>query len=316
LPSLVADVGGTHARFALVDRGSGALYDIRTLVNAEHESLEAAVRSFLAAVGTEEISAAAIAMAGPVHSEGAQLTNGAWGFRRDALSRRLGVRFLSVLNDFEALALSLPEIPAAGLEQIGGGPPKDKGVKIVLGPGTGFGGSVLVAGSSPFVLSGEPGHASLPVRSRTEAEVAHLLADPDGHVSVENAVSGPGLLATYKACATLSGRVAPLASAADVADAARHGEDASALQAVDLFLTWLGRVAGNAAMQLRAEGGIYIGGGIAPKLLDLMRDGRFRGAFESMGRMAGLIRPIPVYVIVADAPALLGCAARLRASDP
>ncbi len=310
--SLVADIGGTHARFALVRPGSGALDHIRTIENAAFDSLEAAVRAYLGDSGSPEIDAAAIAMAGPVYADGAQLTNGAWGFKTAKLRRRLDLPALTVLNDYEALALSLPEIDASGLVQIGGTTPKPGSVRIVLGPGTGFGGAALVPSSPPIVLPGEPGHTSLPVRSPAEAEVAARLADADGHVPVENAVSGPGLLATYKACAEIAGATARAASAAAIVEAARDKRDPSAVQAVDLFLTWLGRTAGNAAMQLRAEGGVYIGGGIAPKMLDFMQDGRFRRSFENMGRMAELTRPIPTYVITAGAPALLGCAARLR----
>lgn len=311
--ALVADIGGTHARFALVDRRGGELRHVRTLMNADHASFEAAARAYLADAGAGAIEDAAIAMAGPVYADGAQLTNGAWGFKTAQLQRRLGLAALTVLNDYEALALSLPEINASGLVQIGGTVPKPGGVKIVLGPGTGFGGAVLVPGSPSIVLPGEPGHTSLPIRSSAEADVAARLADADGHVPVENAVSGPGLLAIYEACAEIAGVPAHAASAAEIVEAARRGRDPSAAHAVDHFLTWLGRTAGNAAMQLRAEGGIYIGGGIAPKMLDLIGDGRFRRAFETMGRMAELTRSIPVYVITTEAPALLGCAARLRA---
>jgi glucokinase len=311
--ALVADIGGTHARFAMADLDGGALRDIRTLVNSEHATLEAAIRNYCVQVG-ETSAVAAVAMAGPVRADGAQLTNGAWGFETAALRRRLGLEALYVLNDFEALALSLPELQAGDVVQIGDQAPMPDGIKIVLGPGTGFGGAVLLPGTPARVLPGEPGHASLPVRTPAEAVVAIRLADPGGHVPVENAVSGPGLLATYRACAALAGRAAPLTSAAEIAEAARRGDEPSAIEAVDLFLVWLGRAAGNIAMQLRADGGIYIGGGIAPKLLDLLSDGRFRSSFEGMGRMAGLIRTIPVYVITAEAPALLGCAARLRSA--
>ncbi len=310
---LVADVGGTHARFAVVRSGSGGLEKVRTLENAGYASLEAAIRNYLGETSAPSIDAAAIAMAGPVNADGAQLTNGAWGFKTAELQSRLGLAALTLLNDYEALALSLPEIDASGLVQIGGTAPKPGAVKIVLGPGTGFGGAVLVPGTPPVVLPGEPGHTSLPIRSSAEAGIAARIADADGHTPVENAVSGPGLLATYKACAEIAGATAHATSAAGIVEAARRASDPAAIEAVDHFITWLGRTAGNTAMQLRAEGGVYIGGGIAPKMLDLLQDGRFRQAFENMGRMAELIRPIPVYVITAEAPALLGCAARLRA---
>jgi glucokinase len=308
---LVADIGGTHARFAVV-RSGRALEKVRTLEGAAYASLEAAIRDYTSKASVPSVDAAAIAMAGPVFADGAQLTNGAWGFKITELKRQLGLAALTVLNDYEALALSLPEIDASDLIQIGGTAPKPGAVKVVLGPGTGFGGAVLVPGPPVVVLPGEPGHTSLPIRTSSEAEVAARIADSDGHTPVENAASGPGLLATYRACAEIAGARAAALSAAEVVEAARNGRDPPATRAVDHFLTWLGRTAGNVAMQLRAEGGVYIGGGIAPKMLDFMQDGRFRRAFENMGRMADLVRPIPVYVITAEAPALLGCAARLR----
>lgn len=310
--ALVADIGGTHARFAVMRSCSDGPEKIRTLAIADYATIEAAVWDYLMETGAGSIDAAAIAMAGPVYADGAQLTNGAWGFKTAELQRSLGLPALHLLNDFEALALSLPELQMSDLVQIGGDAPKPGAVRIVLGPGTGFGGAALIDDTPPRVLPGEPGHTSLPVRSSAEAAIAEKLADPDGHVPVENAISGPGLIATYRAAAEADGARAPAATAAAIVAAARDGRDTAAVQALDLFLTWLGRVAGNAAMQLRAEGGVYIGGGIAPKMLDLLQDGRFRQSFESMGRMAELIRPIPVYVITAEAPALLGCAARLR----
>lgn len=308
---LVADVGGTHARFAVVRPGSNGLEEVRTLDVADYPSLEAAVGDYRIQTSAPHIDAAAIAMAGPVHADGAHLTNGAWGFKTAELARSLNLR-IHLLNDFEALALSLPELATGDVVRIGDGAPKPGAVRIVLGPGTGFGGAALIDGSPPRVLPGEPGHALLPIRTAAEAEIAARIADPDGHVPVENAVSGPGILATYRACAAIRGVAAPLTSAAGIVEAARNAADPSAVETIDYVITWLGRTAGNLAMQLRAEGGVYIGGGIAPKMLDLLTGGRFRSAFEEMGRLAEIVRPIPVYVITADAPALLGCAARLR----
>ena len=162
--ALVADIGGTHARFALTDRDGGALREVRTLLNAEHATIEGAVRSYLTGAGEHAISTAALAIAGPVHADGARLTNGAWGFRTAELQRGLGLGSLHVLNDYEALALSLLELRPKDLVRLGGGVPNPTGVKLVMGPGTGFGGAALVPGSPPAVLSGEPGHTSLPVR--------------------------------------------------------------------------------------------------------------------------------------------------------
>lgn len=311
---LVADIGGTHARFALV-RGDGSLDAARTVHVAEHTCLQAALMCYLAEAGAAPIAAAAIAMAGPVLSDGAELTNGAWAFKTAALSRALKLDRLLVLNDFEALALSLPMLREADVVQIGGGAPKMDAPKVVLGPGTGFGGAVLLSGSR--VLPTEIGHTTLPVMGAEEARIADGLADADGHIPVENAVSGPGLVALYRQCARL-GQVTPaLGTAAEIVEAARQRRDPAAARAVDLFIAWLGRVAGNAALLYRADGGVYIGGGIAPKMLDLLSDGRLRHAFDRKGRLASLVTGIPLCIITAQAPGLVGAAAHLhRALGP
>ena len=192
--ALVADIGGTHARFGLADLVGGAIRDRMTLVNAEHDGLEAAIASYLERSGaTGRIESAAIAVAGPVHDDRAQLTNGAWGFRTQELKASLGLTALHLLNDFQALALSLPDLAMGDLVRIGGGEGNPAGVRVVMGPGTGFGGAVLVPGQVARVIPGEIGHTSLPTRGPEEAEIAAGLADADGHIPVENALSGPGL---------------------------------------------------------------------------------------------------------------------------
>ncbi|MEZ5923436.1 MAG: glucokinase [Hyphomicrobiaceae bacterium] len=314
--ALVADIGGTHARFALADPASGRLSAPQTFDTGAFATIEAAIRSYLVIAREPEIGAAAIAMAGPVEAGHVTLTNGRWSFKPETLQQALGLARLAVLNDFEALALSLPEIDTADLVQLGGRPARPDGVRIVLGPGTGFGGATLVPGRPPRVLPGEIGHISLPIRGLEEARIAEGLADADGHIPVENAISGPGLAAIYRQCTKRAPRAGGAPEPADIVERARTGADPIAVESVGHFITWLGRVAGNAAMLLRADGGIYIGGGIAPRMLDLLADGRFRHAFESMGRMSGLVRPIPVFVITAEAPALLGAAARLRSAMP
>lgn len=306
---LVAEIGGTNARFALVRR-DGTLDAVRTLLVTGHPSLQSAISAYLADTGSAPITAAAIAMAGPVLADGAELTNGAWAFKTAALSRDLNLDRLLVLNDFEALALALPHLGTRDLVQIGGGTLVADAPKVVLGPGTGFGGAVLLAGSR--VLPSEIGHTTLPIMDEDEARIAKGLADADGHIPVENAVSGPGLVALYRECARHGATTPVLGSAAEIVAAARTITYPAAVRAVDLFVTWLGRAAGNAALLYLADGGVYIGGGMAPKMRDLLCDGRLRDAFDRKGRMASLVTGVPLYVITAEAPGLLGAAAHLQ----
>lgn len=308
---LVADIGGTNARFARVGR-DGSLEDVRSLRVAGHASPQAAIAAYLEATGSAPLTAAAIAVAGPVLADGAALTNGTWAFKTASLSRELGLEHVFVLNDFEALALCLPQLGAHDVMQIGGGLPAMEAPKVVLGPGTGFGGAALLPAPSFRVLSSEIGHTSLPTMGEDEGRVAEALADSDGHIPVENAVSGPGLIALYRHYARLEQNAPALDDPASIVEAARYHQQPAAGRAVALFITWLGRVASNAALLYRADGGVYIGGGIAPKMRDLLADGRLRHAFDSKGRMSSLVTGVPLYVITADEPGLRGAAAHLH----
>jgi glucokinase len=310
--ALVADIGGTNARLAIADLDTLDLVNPVSLRRDGFPSLHAVAESYLEGVA-ERPRAAAIAVAGPVVGETVRLTNSPWSFRRDELRAALGLSELLVLNDFEALAHALPHLGPSDLRQIGGGAPAERAPKVVVGPGTGLGVAGLVWSPSGWVaVASEGGHASLPVKDAREFAMLERLIQGRERLSVEGVVSGPGLAETYRVLADLAGRPVAPVEAPEVVQRALGADDAIAKEALERFAVWLGRFAGDAALFFGARGGVYIGGGIAPKMVDALSAGAFRDAFEEKGRMTGYLAPIPVYVImIGTRAALKGSAAAL-----
>ncbi|HET9536392.1 MAG TPA: glucokinase [Mesorhizobium sp.] len=254
--------------------------------------------------------AASLAVAAPICGGAIALTNSHWSFRPSELCQSLEFEAVRVLNDFEALALSLPTLGPADVHKIGGLAPEQYATKIVLGPGTGLGVAGLVwSGERWVAVAGEGGHMSF--GAPEELTLLQGLADAGGHLSAEQAISGPGLAAIYRAMVKSKNRT--LSEPIDVVASALAG-DAVAGHALGLFTAWLGRFAGNIALAFGARGGVYIGGGIAPKITAALSAGSFRAAFEQKGRMSDYLAPIPIYVILAEFATLKGAASALRGS--
>lgn len=313
-PRLLGDVGGTNARFALQRAPGASLTDIRTLPAKDHPTLEAAMRHYLvlSAASPAEV---AIGIANPVVGDWVQMTNHHWAFSIDAMRQALGLRRFVVVNDFTALALSLPSLRAHEWRQIGGQAPRARAPMGLVGPGTGLGVSgLLPAGESGWVpLAGEGGHVTLSPTTPREWAVVAWLQERFGHASAERAVSGQGLENVYQALCALDGVPdAPVLTAAQVSQRGLCGEDARCTEALHLFCAWLGSVAGDLALTLGATGGVYIGGGIAPRLGAFLEASMLRERFEAKGRFRSLLAQIPLLLIDATtSPALLGAARAL-----
>ena len=313
---LLGDVGGTNARFAWQDGDGAPLRDIVSVPTAAHPTLAAALTDYLRTLGRPAPPACAIGIANPITGDQVQMTNSHWSFSIEAVRRELGFERLVVINDFTALALALPDLPAGDLRQLGGGAAVAGAPLALIGPGTGLGVSGLLPGPAPgrwVALQGEGGHVTLAAGNAREAAVLQQLRERFGHASAERAVSGQGLEALHAALTALAGDLgaAPLA-AEEISRRALAGADAACVEALDLFCAFLGNVAGNLALTLGARGGVYIGGGIVPRLGDAFMRSRFRACFEAKGRLRAYLEPIPVYVIhAAVSPALLGAARAL-----
>ena len=312
-PRLVADVGGTNARFGWIAHAGAPIEGVRTLPCAEYTTLADAVRAYLAGSGCGQPGSMAMGLANPVTGDEVRMTNHHWGFSIAALQAELGLQRLVVINDFTALALSLPSLQPHELRQVGGGSARANAAMALIGPGTGLGVSGLVpAGTQWVALAGEGGHVTLPATTTREAALIALLAQRYGHASAERAICGAGLVALYDAVCTLDGVTPEALSPADVSSRALAGSCGRCTEAVAHFCALLGSVAGNLALTLGALGGVYIGGGIVPRLGDLFDRSDFRQRFEAKGRFQAYLAQMPVFVIDASvSPALLGVARAL-----
>ena len=313
-PRLLGDVGGTNARFAWQSGPGEVPTDIDTLAAGSYAGLLEAIRDYLGRHGKQVPAACAIGIANPVVGDHVQMTNRHWSFSVSGLRRELGVQRLLVINDFAALALALPDLQPSDLRQVGGGQPAAGEPLGLVGPGTGLGVSGLLPcgrGQAWVPLDGEGGHVTLAATNEREDQVVAVLRRRFGHASAERAVSGQGLENIYQALCELDGQAQQPLDAPTITARALAG-DARCAEVIELFFSFLGTVAGNLALSLGARGGVFIGGGIVPRLGEAIDRSRFRHSFEHKGRMTGYLAGVPTFVIQAEvSPALAGAARAL-----
>ncbi|KJH67674.1 glucokinase [Chromobacterium violaceum] len=310
-PRLLGDVGGSNARFAL-ETAPGVIEDILTLSNERYPTLEDALRDYLAQVGARRVAHAAIGIANPLNGDLVRMTNCHWSFSIEAARRALGLSTLLLLNDFTALALALPRLPRRELAQVGGGAPRPDAPLALIGPGTGLGVSALVPHAGGWrALAGEGGHTSFAPANEREIGIWRYASARFGHVSHERLLSGSGLSLLHRALCALDGAEEAGLAPAEVSARGLSGADARCREALEIFCALLGSAAGNLALTLGARGGVYIGGGIVPRLSGFFEQSPFRRRFEDKGRMSAYLADIPVYLITSAYPALPGVAAHL-----
>ncbi|HEY3889194.1 MAG TPA: glucokinase [Caulobacteraceae bacterium] len=312
---LVGDVGGTHARFAIAET-DGKRTRIRqaaVLNAADYPTGEAALEAYLKRLKGRRPQAAVIAAAGPIQKGKVAFTNNdGWGFSERRMAKKCGFAEVRLINDFTAQALAIDRLGPRDTRRIG---PDVKGRRqataAIMGPGTGFGAAALVRdGRTQAVLTGEGGHAAFAPEDETEIEILRRLTARFGEVSVERVVSGPGLYNLYQTLAGMTGRPASLAAPDQVTHAGLAGPGL-ARDALSRFCAILGSVAGNLALAMGAQGGVYISGGIAPDIFDFLKASDFRRRFESKDRMSDYLRAIPTRVVMQPHAALIGAAALL-----
>jgi glucokinase len=315
-PRLLGDVGGTNARWAWQAGPAQPLTHVSTLAAREHASIGNCIAAYLKRHDLPRPRDVAFGIATAVTGDMVSMTNHPWSFSIDDLRRNLGAERLRVLNDFEALAHAVPVLPAADLQAVGSGVAVPGAALAVIGPGTGLGVSGLVSdGSNGWrVIAGEGGHVTLASCTPREASLLAVMRERFGHVSAERALSGPGLVNLYEAACVLDGETPATLSPAQVLSRSRPGvpeHDTQCEEAVNIFAALLGTVAGNLALTLGARGGVYIGGGIVPRLGERFASLPFRARFDDKGRFRSYLEAVPVWVITAPAPALLGAARAL-----
>lgn len=310
-PRLLADIGGTNARFAL-EPAPGAIQAVQTLACADHARFEDAARFYLAGAGAK-VRHAVIAIANPVDGDAIRMTNHHWAFSIEAARRALGLETLLVVNDFTALAMSLPALQPDDLAQVGGGAPLTGAAIGLVGAGTGLGVSGLVPSGERWIpLHSEGGHVAFSPLDEREVTVLRHAWQRYDHVSAERFVSGPGLVLIREALAMSRGMASDKdLSPSDIVTRGLSGGDALSLEAIDCFCGMLGTVAANLAVTLGARGGIYIGGGVVPRLGAYFVASPFRPRFERKGRFSEFTGRIPTWLITAPYPALQGASAIL-----
>ena len=310
---LVADIGGTNARFALVADGSSQPQQEQVMRCAEYEGLEQAIHRYLADHGNPVIREAALDVATGITGDFVQLTNGPWGFSIEGTRRALALDRLHVINDFTALARSVPTLQPHELQQVGGGKPVAGTALAVIGPGTGLGVSgLLPAGADWSALQGEGGHTAFSPTTEREIDVLRWLMQRFEHVSTERVVSGMGLENLYQALCALDHTTAQQLNPAQITEAGLAGLEVHCREALEMFCAILGAAAANLVVTLGARAGCYIGGGIVPKLGEYFARSPFRARFERKGRFSSYIAAVPTYVILAETPALRGLATLFR----
>jgi glucokinase len=305
--ALLADIGGSKSRFALAN-AAGRPERVTVIENDTVADLEAALSRYLEETGARP-RAAVLAVAGPIDGEEVALTNRAWRFRCGELAERFGFSQLRVVNDFEAIAWALPCLGTAETRPLGKSAAPRDGVKLVLGPGTGLGvAAILPVDGRWHVVASEGGHASFGPQAADEVDVFARLREECGTVSAETVLSGPGLARLARAPDPRAARQAP-----ETIVASALAREPSALTATRLFVRLLGRFAGGLALTFKAQGGVYIAGGVAGGLGPLLDEPQFRSAFEAHPPYETLLQKIPTLLVTCEEPGLIGCAALAQA---
>ncbi|MFN4328804.1 MAG: glucokinase [Limnobacter sp.] len=312
---LVGDVGGTNVRLALVNSASPALEAVEVRQCADFPSLQAAIEDYLSNRGVDRIHAACLAVACPVSDDHIQFTNNPWSFSRNALKASLNVQALHVVNDFEAMAMGMLSLAPHEVLPIRQATLQGQQPRVVIGPGTGLGFSVLVHLHGQWTaLPTEGGHVGFTPRDELEIEILKLLLERhNGRVSAERVLCGQGLVNVYDCLATLRQQAVQCRTPAEVS-AAAHAGDRLAQEALDRFCAMLGAYAGDMVLAVGAYGGVYLCGGILPRIQETLLCSRFVESFTNKGRFASLLQGVPVVLSLAEFPGLMGSAAILSQS--
>lgn len=303
---LLADIGGTYARFILA--GEQLIGSTWSTEVGSHESAIDALRTYLAFDhDAEPIGGALLAAAGPVQGGRCRLTNAAWTLDEEEIARALQLPWVRIVNDLEAVAAGLPDIDPAQTRLIGPDGALPGAPMAIVSPGTGLGIACVVVGpGGRCVITSEGGHASLASTNEYQDRLIAILRRRFGRASAERVLSGPGLVNLHQAVAELEGCDSPRLTPSDVTEAAFDGSSPACRAAIDAFCAFLGAVAGDVALTFGARGGVYIGGGIAPRFVDHLGHSSFREHFVSKGRMRSYLERIPTRVILHPNPAFVG----------
>ncbi|PCH80390.1 MAG: glucokinase [Hyphomicrobiales bacterium] len=311
-PVLIGDIGGTNARFGILSDAHAEVKSFEIAKAANYTTIIEAIEEMVLAKTALRPRTAVLAIACPIDAEIVTLTNSHWVVNPKQMMQELDLADIVLLNDFEALALSLPFMEDDDLENLSGNIPPHAGTKLVIGPGTGLGAAGLIHAADTWVpVPGEGGHISIGPVTANEISVWPFLQTPVTPISAEHLVSGAGLLRLYQAISRMHGTDVICQTPQDVTTAAIDG-NAGALEAMELFCTILGRVAGDLALVFMAKGGVYIAGGVSGHILEFLHKSMFVDAFCQKPPHVELLKAIDIVVITHPAPAFLGIASFAR----
>ncbi|MCO5063869.1 MAG: glucokinase [Rhizobiaceae bacterium] len=312
-PTLIGDIGGTNARFAVVPDAEHPTIEFPVVQTKDFETLDAAIAETVLARSPVKPRSAIIAIAGPVDGDEIKLTNCPWVVRPRSMIAELGFSDVVVLNDFEAQALAVVALGSEHLEKIGGGDAEKDAAKLVLGPGTGLGVAGLIHSAGRWIpVPGEGGHMDLGPRSPRDFQVFPFIEKLDGRISGEQILCGRGLVNLYRAIAKADGIPPAYTQPSEITLAALSKSDPVAVEALSLFTTYLGRTAGDLALVFKSQGGVFLTGGIAQKIVPALQEGAFREAFDDKAPHRGWMSEIPIHVITHPLAALQGLGAYAR----
>jgi glucokinase len=309
-PVLVGDIGGTNARFALLADASSEPQPFPIVPTSAKPTLEDAIEHALSTSGAARPRSALLAVAGPVDGDEFALTNFPWLIRPRVMIERFGLEEVVILNDFEAQALAAAALGPDHLMPIGGGRADPDASRVILGPGTGLGVAGLVRALGRWIpVAGEGGHVDVGPRTPREYEIFPHIEPIEGRISAEQILCGRGLVNLYRAVVAARGGKPALSTPPEVTAAAEARSDADAVEALDLFVTCLGRVAGDLALVFMSRGGVFITGGIGQKIAWALQRPAFRAAFEDKAPHGAHLRQMPIYVITHPLAAIAGLSA-------
>jgi glucokinase len=312
-PILIGDIGGTNARFSLLIDSNAVPKEFPIIHTAKYETIDQAIQEGVLDRTSVQPRSAILAVAGPIRGDEIPLTNCPWVVRPKDLLEHLNFEDVMIVNDFEAQALAVASLGDEDLVRIGRGEEKVGYSKVVLGPGTGLGVAGLVSAMHSWIpVPGEGGHVDLGPRTDRDLAIFPHLERIEGRVSAEQVLCGRGMVNLYRAVCAADGVEASLSDPADISSQGLSGADAQAAETLRLFVTYLGRVAGDMAVIFMARGGVYLAGGIPQKILPALQGPEFRTAFEDKAPHAALMAQIPTSIVVHPLAALAGLSTYAR----
>lgn len=308
VPRVVVDLGGTNARVALFDPSCNEYRALRSFTNRDYDSLGDILTTWLQALNEPAPAICCIAAAAPPAKDQVDMINIDWSFSCADLARQCGFERAAWLNDFQANACALPHLEPDQQETLRDGESRSGQALTVMGPGTGLGGAVLEwVNGQPRARACEPGHMGLSPGTDEELEIFARLMPRYGEIDAERLVSGSGLLLIYQSLAQIHDREAAIQSPAGVSSAALAGDELSVM-ALDTFCALLGSACGDFVLANGAYGGMYLAGGIIPRILEHLRGSDFLQRFSAKGDLSEILQAVPVYAVTAAQPGLIGAA--------